>query len=230
LARNDASIGVVIEKILPPAVAAAEAFDDRPGVALFPAEEALLARAVDKRRLEFATGRDCARRALAALGVGAAPILQGERGAPRWPPGIVGSITHCDGYRAAAVARATDVLTVGLDAEPAQVLPDGVLEYVSLPAERARLRELTAAAPAFCWDRLLFSAKEATYKAWFPLAGRWLGFQDADITIDETDGNFEARLLGPALAASGSPLAGFAGRWLACDGLILTAIVVPVAG
>ncbi len=216
----------MIEKILPPAAAGAEAFGDPPGIALHPAEEALLPRAVDKRRLEFATGRDCARRALAALGVAPAPILRGERGAPQWPEGIVGSITHCAGYRAAAVARASDALTIGLDAEPALALPDGVLDRISRPAERARLRDLTAAAPGICWDRLLFSAKETTYKAWFPLAGRWLGFDEAEITLHEADGTFDARLLVPGPTVCGTTLAGFAGRWLACDGLILTAVVL----
>jgi enterobactin synthetase component D / holo-[acyl-carrier protein] synthase len=217
----------VIEKILPAGVACAEAFEDPPDVVLFPEEEALLARAVDKRRREFATARGCARTALAALGVPLAPLLPGERGAPRWPPGIVGSITHCAGYRAAAVARARDVLTIGLDAEPDEVLPDGVLEVVSLPAERARLRDLAAAAPGTSWDRLFFSAKESVYKAWFPLTRRWLGFGDADITVDAGDGTFEARLLVAAPAVGGSPLVGFAGRWLARDGLLVTAIAVP---
>ena len=173
---------------------------------LFPEEEALLARAVDKRRREFATARDCARGALAALGVAPVPILRGERGAPQWPPGIVGSITHCAGYRAAAVARASDVLTIGLDAEPDEMLPDGVLGSVSLPGERERLRDLAAAAPGTCWDRLLFSAKESVYKAWFPLTGRWLGFEDADITIDAADGTFEARLLTAAPMVGAFPL------------------------
>ena len=118
---------------------------------------------MDKRRREFTTARACARRALASLGVAPAPILPGERGAPQWPPGIVGSITHCAGYRAAAAARARDVLTIGLDAEPDEVLPSGVLEAVSLPGERERLRNLTAAAPGTRWDRLPFSAKETTY-------------------------------------------------------------------
>ena len=88
-----------------------------------------------------------------------------------------------------------------------------------------RLRSLTAAAPGTCWDRLLFSAKETTYKAWFPLARCWLGFEDADITINATDGTFEARLLVSAPTVTGSALAGFTGRWLARDGLILTAIM-----
>jgi 4'-phosphopantetheinyl transferase EntD len=217
----------MIEAILPADVACADTFGDPPGAVLFPEEEALLAKAVDKRRREFTTARSCARTALAALGVGPAPILPGERGAPQWPPGIVGSITHCAGYRAAAVARAGDVLTIGLDAEPDEVLPPDVLETVSLPGERARLRDLAAAAPGTCWDRLLFSAKESVYKAWFPLARRWLGFEEADITVNAADGTFEARLLVVGPMAGGSPLTGFTGRWLARDGLVLTAITVP---
>jgi 4'-phosphopantetheinyl transferase EntD len=214
----------VIEEILPAGAAGAEAFEDPPDAVLFPQEQALLARAVDKRRREFTTARACARTALAALGVAPAPILRGERGAPQWPPGIVGSITHCAGYRAAAAARARDVLTIGLDAEPDEVLPRGVLDAISLPGERERLGALAAAAPGPCWDRLLFSAKESTYKAWFPLTRCWLGFQDADITVNAGDGTFEARLLVPPAEAGGFPLASFTGRWLARDGLILTAI------
>lgn len=218
----------MIEQILPPGVACAEAFVDPADAVLFPEEEALVATAVDKRRREFATARGCARSALAALGVPPAPILPGKRGAPRWPPGFVGSITHCAGYRAAAVARSRDLLTIGIDAEPDDVLPDDVLDVVSLPGERARLRDLARAVPgACCWDRLLFSAKESVYKAWFPLACRWLGFEDADITINAADGTFEARVLVAVPTVRGSPLVGFTGRWLACDGLILTAVTVP---
>ena len=99
---------------------------------------------------------------------------------------------------AAAVASTSEVVTIGVDAEPDEILPDGVLNHVSLPGERARLRDLAAAAPGTCWDRLLFSAKEATYKAWFPLTRRWLDFEDADITINATDGTFGVRLLVPA--------------------------------
>jgi 4'-phosphopantetheinyl transferase EntD len=218
----------LIEKILPAGVAYAEAFTDPPDITLFPEEEALLARAVDKRRREFATARGCARRALADLGVAPTPILRGERGAPRWPQGIVGSITHCAGYRAAAVAHARDMMTIGLDAEPNEPLPDRVIDVVSLPGERALLRDLESAAPGACLDRLLFCAKETVYKAWFPLTGRWLGFEDADITINAADGTFEARLLIPAPTVGGSPLRGFSGSWLAGDGLILTTIALPV--
>ena len=214
----------MIERILPAGVAFAEAFADAPAARLFPEEEALVARAVDKRRREFATARHCARRALGALGVVPAPILRGERGAPQWPPGVVGSITHCAGYRAAAVACVRDMRTIGLDAEPDELLPAGVLELISLPGERARLGHLPLGT---CWDRLLFSAKETVYKAWFPLTRRWLGFEEADITLNAEEGTFEARLLVADHVAAGAPLAGFTGRWLISDGLILTAIAVP---
>jgi 4'-phosphopantetheinyl transferase EntD len=218
----------VLSEILPPAVAAVEAYCDAPGTELFPAEAAAVARAVGKRRQEFITVRACARAALAQLGLPAAPIVPGSRGAPRWPPGIVGSMTHCAGYRAAAVARAADVVTIGLDAEPHDVLPGGVLEHVSLPGERDRLARLAAQRPEVCWDRLLFSAKESVYKAWFPLTGRWLGFEQADLTIDPVEGRFDARLLVPGPVVGGRPLTGFSGRWVVGHGLVLTAIAVLV--
>jgi 4'-phosphopantetheinyl transferase EntD len=215
---------LVLEEILPATVACAEAFADSGGAELFPQEAEIVARAIDKRRREFATGRECARVALGKLGVPPAPILTGERGAPLWPPDIVGSITHCDGYRGAAVARAADVTTVGLDAEPNRPLPRGVLGVISLAGERDRLATLAAVERGVCWDRLLFCAKETVYKAWFPLTSRWLGFADADVTLDP-DGTFTARLL-PAGRPASSP-ASFAGRWLAGGGLVLAAIAVP---
>jgi 4'-phosphopantetheinyl transferase EntD len=214
----------VIEKILPAEAAYAEAFADPPEDVLFPEEETLIAKAVDKRRREFTTARGCARRALAALGVTPGPILVGERGSPQWPPGVVGSITHCAGYRAAAVARTPDIVTIGIDAEPDEALPVDVLGAISLPGERARLRNLAAAAPGIHWDRLLFSAKETVYKAWFPLTRLWLGFEDADITIYPADATFQARLLVTASGPGGYPMTGFTGRWLVADGLIVTVI------
>jgi 4'-phosphopantetheinyl transferase EntD len=217
----------VIETILPAEVACAEAFTDPPEGLLFPEEAATVAEAVEKRRREFITGRMCARRALGGLGVPPAPIPRGESGAPRWPSGIVGSITHCVGYRGAAVARAHDMLTIGIDAEPDDALPDGVLDMVSLTGERARLRDLAARIPGTSWERLLFSAKESVYKAWFPLARRWLGFADVDITIDPAAGTFDARLLVPLPHTDGFPVTGFTGSWLARDGLLVTAIAVP---
>jgi 4'-phosphopantetheinyl transferase EntD len=218
----------MIEELLPPPVAAVETFVDPSDAALYPAEEAVIARAVDKRRREFTSARLCARTALARIGVPPAPILPGERGAPTWPAGVVGSMTHCAGYRAAAVARAIDVATIGLDAEPNEPLPEGVLATVASPGEQAALAELPAGA-GVSWDRLLFSVKESVYKAWFPLSRTWLDFAEADVTIDPA-GTFMARLLVPGPVVAGVKLGGFTGRWLARDGVVVTAIAVRADG
>jgi 4'-phosphopantetheinyl transferase EntD len=219
----------VIETLLPADVVSVEAFEDDPDAVLFPAEEATLGRAVEKRRREFTTGRICAHRALRELGVQAGPVLPGPRREPVWPAGVVGSITHCAGYRAAAVARSDRIATVGIDAEPHAAVPAGVLDTVALPEERAWVAALRSRQPEVCWDRLLFSVKESIYKAWFPLAGRWLGFEDATVTVDPVAGTFTARLLVPGPTLADGKLTGFTGRWLVADGLVLTAIGLPAA-
>jgi enterobactin synthetase component D / holo-[acyl-carrier protein] synthase len=193
----------MIEEILPPEVAAVEAFDDPGDTVLFPEEEAVVARAVDKRRREFTTARGCARKALATLGLPPSPILPGERGSPTWPAGVVGSMTHCDGFRAAAVARQERVRTVGLDAEPNGPLPEGVREAIATPTELDWLAERDGDGSGVCWDRLIFSAKESIYKAWFPLTHLW-----------------------PGPVVDGRRLGGFAGRWIVANGLVATAITV----
>ncbi len=218
----------MIEEILPRAVAAVDTREDWLDIELFPQELSSMGRAVEKRRREFTTGRACARKALARLGLPPAPIATGARGQPLWPAGVVGSITHCAGYRACALARGAEIAAIGIDAEPNGPLPDGVLSEVAGPRERARLAELEHADPAIHWDRLLFSAKEAVYKVWFPMAERWLGFEDAELEIDPTDGRFHARLLvsWPQGAGVHRPTS-LQGRWLVRDGLVLSAIALP---
>ncbi|MFD1149995.1 4'-phosphopantetheinyl transferase family protein [Saccharothrix hoggarensis] len=217
----------MITDLLAPPVSAVDFFGDPDGVVLFPEEEEHVARAVDKRRREFATGRHCARTALAGLGFPPVPVPPGSQREPTWPDGVVGSITHCKGYRAAAVGRTADVRTIGIDAEPNEPTPKGVLEAVALPGELARMAELRAASDKVAWDRLLFSAKETVYKAWFPLARKWLGFEDAEVTINPDDGTFSARILVEAPVVDGFAVDGFTGRWLAREGFVVTAIAVP---
>ncbi|WP_345634927.1 4'-phosphopantetheinyl transferase family protein [Streptomyces thinghirensis] len=224
----------MIEELLPDTVVTVEAHsqDDAGHLPLYPEEEALVARAVAKRRREFTLVRSCARRAMEKLGVPAQPVLTGERGAPRWPAGLVGSMTHCDGYCAAALVRATDLASLGIDAEPDGPLPDGVLPTVSLPVEAERLRRLAEERPGVHWDRLLFSAKESVYKAWFPLTGEWLDFMEADIEIsvnpgDPRRGTLRATLLVPGPTVGGRRLTHFDGRWTAGHGLVATAVTVP---
>ncbi|MGW4699791.1 4'-phosphopantetheinyl transferase family protein, partial [Streptomyces sp. NPDC004285] len=158
-----------------------------------------------------------------------APLLPGPHGAPVWPSGVLGSITHCAGFRAAVAARSSTVAALGIDAEPNAPVPEGVLDAIALPDERRHLRELERSRPEVRWDRLLFSAKEAVYKSWYPWTGQRLDFEDASLTFtpgDGTSGGFTARVLPPA--PRGAALPGrLEGRWLAERGLLLTAITVP---
>ncbi|HEY4023183.1 MAG TPA: 4'-phosphopantetheinyl transferase superfamily protein [Pseudonocardiaceae bacterium] len=216
----------MIADLLPAEIAAEEIVGSDPTAALLPEELELVARAVEKRRLEVTNVRTAARRALARIGVPAVPILRGNKGQPLWPAGVVGSMTHTAGYCAAAVADAGKIRSIGIDAEEHDQLPGGVLDAVSLPAERAMLQRLGT---DLHWDRLLFSAKESVYKAWFPLTGRWLGFEDAHLTFDPDDGTFSARILIDGATTDGPPLTGLTGRYLVRDGYVLTAITVPLA-
>lgn len=216
----------MLERILPATVVVAASREDLGGE-VYPEEEAVLGRAVEKRRREFATGRACARRALAQLGIAPQAIPAGPRGEPQWPGGVVGSITHCTGYRACAVARATEVETLGIDAEVDAPLPGGVLADIALPQERRWVARLESQAPAVSWDRLLFSIKESVYKAWFPLTGRWLGFEDALVEVDRLSGGFVARLLVEGPSVGGRRLHRFDGRWLAAGGLLFATVALP---
>jgi 4'-phosphopantetheinyl transferase EntD len=220
-------VATLLSDVLPEKVAAAEMYSDPPDLTPLPEEEPLIAKSVVKRRNEFITVRYCARLALEELGVPAVPILKGEKGEPCWPDGVVGSLTHCEGYRGAAVGRNEIARSVGIDAEPHDVLPNGVLDAISLLAERAELADLPQ---GLHWDRILFCAKEATYKAWFPVTRRWLGFEDAHITFTVDDGGitggFESRILIDPSALAGPPLTALRGRWSVRDGLALTAIVL----
>lgn len=216
-------------RLLPPAAAVAETFEDVVGATLLGDEEAAVTRAVDKRRREFATGRDCARRALRSLGRPPAAIASGPRGEPLWPPGVVGSITHCAGYRGCALAKTSHLTSIGIDAEPHEALPEGVLASVATATERRQLRNLARQAPEIHWDRLLFSAKECVYKAWFPLTHRWLDFADAEVSVDGDGDGFSARLLVPGPMLAGGEVTTLSGRWLVCNGLVATAIAVAPA-
>ena len=216
----------MIDAILPSGVSAAEAWRDLTDVKLFPEEEVAIAKAVEKRRLEFISARGCARKALEGIGYQPGPIGSGERGEPIWPAGVVGSITHCAGYRACAVAKSSEIVTIGIDAEPHAALPDKLLPRIARPEELPALRRLDAERPQVHWDRLLFSAKEAVYKAWFPLAERWLGFEDAIVEFDPDSCSFRAKLLVPGPAVDGSTLGGFSGRWVVDGGIVATAIAM----
>ena len=213
----------MIAPLLPAGVVSADFAGEDAHGQLLAQEAAQIQGAGHSRRREFTAARSCARRALRQLGLPETAILRGEHREPLWPAGVVGSITHCPGYCAAAAAKTEDALAIGIDAEVHDELPANVLERVSIPEERAWL---SSAPTGVHWDRVLFSAKESLYKAWFPHARRGLSFDEAIVTFEPDCGAFTAGLRVAPGSGSGLPSCTFAGRFLVRDGLVLTAIVV----
>jgi 4'-phosphopantetheinyl transferase EntD len=212
--------------ILPAGVECEERFGEAPGGVLFPEEEKIIAHAVEGRRREYAAVRSCARACLERLGYEPVPILPGLGGAPSWPAGVLGSMTHCAGYAAAAVGPLSQISAIGIDAEPDAPLPDGVLDLIATPAERDRLPVAQPRPGGPNWDRLLFSAKEAVYKAWFPLVGEWLDHQEAEILFDLERRTFAALLYRDGLIVEGRQVHRLHGRWIRERGILVTAVVL----
>lgn len=224
--------GEMFASILPEVVRVSVRTADEPESTLFPVERRHVAAAVAGRRGEFAAGRACARDALAQLGMPNQPVPAGQKGEPIWPCGVVGSITHCAGLRASVVAHSSDLITLGIDAEPNDRLPSGVpLCDICVPDEAHWLDDLSSEAPdaTVHWDRLLFCMKETVYKAWYPLTRRWLGFEDAVISIDPSEGTFQAKLLVKGPWVGSGELRSFSGRWREADGFLLAAIAMPAS-
>jgi enterobactin synthetase component D / holo-[acyl-carrier protein] synthase len=194
----------------------------------FSHERQALDGAVEKRRREFEAGRRCAREAMTVLGIGPVVVGVGSYGAPIWPAGVVGSITHCAGYCAAAVARRTNVTAIGIDAEPARSLSPDLLQQIACQEERGHLSLLEKRCPSIRWDRLLFSAKEAVFKALFPSVQRLGSFDDAVVRFNPKAGRFSADLRQSVRFGESPPTTVVEGRWAAARELVLTAVVVPV--
>ncbi len=187
---------------------------------LLDVEREAIVTAAPMRMREFAAGRVAARRALAGLGMAAVALPVGPTRAPIWPPGFVGSITHCDRLAVAAAARVADVSAVGIDAETARPLGPDVLDVVATTAERVRVHGPLA-------GTVLFSAKEAFYKCWSAAGGRMLEFDDVVVElVDDGVGGEPGRQRGQIIAR---PLTGgrWLGRWAVRGGFVLTAVWRP---
>jgi 4'-phosphopantetheinyl transferase EntD len=196
--------------LLPAGVAVAAA-DPRQGYALWPGEA--LADPVPARLREFSAGRHAAREALTALGVAAA-VPHGPDRAPVWPTGTTGSITHSATACLAAVMRGAG--GIGLDLEEDADLPAELWDSILSPEELSRLGPDPGRAA-----RLVFSAKEAAYKAQYARSRRLFGFDTLAVAL--TDGGFTATFRHPVGPfAAGHVLHG---RHARAEGHILTAVL-----
>ncbi len=188
---------------------------------LWPEEEKILGEVSDKRRWDFVSGRKCARIAMEQLGFNPVPVLSGDKDEPLWPDGVVGSITHTSNYAAAAIAPESEILSLGLDAETDEPLPENVLSRIANDEEITWVHA-TRGKVLLHPGKLLFSAKEATYKAWYSVTQEWLGFRDARVTFNSENQTFAVSI------SKAGPVKELSGRFGLTQGIILTAIEIPV--
>lgn len=181
------SIEAALRDMLGPSVAVALTDPREPVADLWPEEQAFVTRAVPKRRFEFAAGRRAARRALAELGLPPSAIAQASDRAPIWPDGIVGSITHCDTLCIAALARQTCHRSLGIDLEPATPLSTDLEAVIATPSEQRALATLPSPHHLHL-AKQIFCAKEAFYKAQYPITKMRLGFQEVELDISHVQG------------------------------------------
>ena len=155
--------------------------------------ECLSSRATEKRRTEFFLGRLAASRALQALGVTPQPVLKAKSREPLWQDGIIGAITHKADTACAVVAGSDKACGVGVDLESLHPpVRFSISTKVCTDQEQAWLAE----APDEKDKRLkmIFSAKEAGFKAFFPIEQIYLGYKDAELSWREETKDFAGTL------------------------------------
>jgi 4'-phosphopantetheinyl transferase EntD len=179
---NEPILSATFAALFPAGAVAAELRGPGEASRLKPEEARSVERAVPKRIQEFAAGRQCARRALAELGLGDVPITVAHDRQPVWPPGVVGSITHTAGLCAAVVAESTRVKALGLDTERSGAVKPELWQTICVADESAWISALAPSERAAAVT-LLFSAKEAFYKCQYPLVGERLGFGDVCVIM-----------------------------------------------
>ena len=109
--------------------------------ALMPEEAAAFATSVVVVRRASGSARVVARQLLAQFGLPRCALPKSSSGAPIWPNGIVGSMSHNSCVAVAAVAMRRDFCALGIDVEPGEDLASDLLDLVATPQERAEIGE-----------------------------------------------------------------------------------------
>jgi len=130
---------------------------------------------VMKRRCEYLAGRISAKTALEQLGVYDQQVIRGDSGCPVWPQGIVGSVTHTDSLAISCVSKVDHVKALGVDAEG--ILTCELANELAPQLLTAQDKRYSSSLPFNYFVTLIFSAKEAIYKALYPSVGVFFGFE-----------------------------------------------------
>ncbi len=204
---NPARSSALLSALFPRSSIACELRETADSTFLLPEEAGTCGTFRSKRLAEFAAGRLCARRALEPLGFEDFALCQNADRTPRWPEGIVGSITHTAGFCGAVADRRENVAALGLDAEVVASVVPALWSQILTAEELTEVAQLDAVR-AERFAALAFSAKEAFYKAQFALTASWLDFGDVSLLPEPATPDCGTFGLRPASAAGRRLLAG----------------------
>lgn len=191
---DPALVAALAQSVLPPGLAVVARDPRLRPDTTDPSEEAAVRGAVPARVAEFHSGRAAARAAMIALGLPPRPVPMGPDRAPVWPDGVSGSISHMPAACVAVVGRADDWAGIGIDIEQATALDPVLIGEITTRAERLWLGTQLPTERGLM-AKLIFSAKEAVYKAQYPLSGQLFGFDTLCLRIDRNTSRFEAEFL-----------------------------------
>ncbi|MBB3992944.1 4'-phosphopantetheinyl transferase EntD [Sulfitobacter undariae] len=220
---DPALVTALTQSVLPLGLAVAARDPRQMPVAADPEEAVNLKGAVPKRLAEFHAGRAAARAAMVSLSLPPRPVPIGADRAPIWPEGLTGSISHTSSACVAAVGPRSTWAGIGVDLEDATPLDPLLVAEVCTKAEQIWLGTQPAAERGVM-AKLIFSAKEAAYKAQYPLTGALFGFEVLELTIDRNTSRFSAcfqSTQGPFVKG-----AVLAGSYAHAAGLLVTGVVV----
>ena len=130
------------------------------------------------REQEYSLGRYCAKQAMKTIGIDCNVIQSSSHGFPIWPNGIVGSISHSKGVCLSAVAKSMDFESIGIDIEQFNRMKQSSVERIT------HQKEIVEIGTDLKKATLLFSVKEAFYKAQFPIYKTPLNFKDLAFSLD----------------------------------------------
>ena len=216
-------------RLFPAGVATAALNADATPAELSEIESEAGARYIGPRRQHYALGRACARLALRELTGAESCVGMLPSGSPAWPTGVVGSITHSRKLVAAAAAHAGEIQDLGIDVEDATRHSARLERWACTDAERAALRALTVPDGSTGWSTVVFSAKEAVYKAVNPSTGIPLRFHDVELDFDLPTRTFRVRVVRPVPGPT-EWAERLSGRYEVAHGAVLSSAILHSGG
>lgn len=175
----------------PSGIVSSFTMENIPFSSLFEKERSICKSYESQRLSDFLRGRYCAHRCLASFQI-SSPVLKDDVGAPIWPEGFSGSISHTHGLAGAILSRKNTFLSVGLDIEKIGRIDTEIWPLLFTESEISLLHKLNSEKQQEV-STLMFSMKEAYYKMQYQLTKSGMEYDDLEVNPGESKIHFNIR-------------------------------------